>query len=279
MSDALMEVDPMEVDPIETYARKLDRIFKVHPDWYALLLEYVRSDPMFFRTPQWRMTYGTKLFMRMPVEHSKYRLSEDYQPQFEARVSAVLDGLQAGIGENPDGELDDVFEVEYVNGCSEAVYLPKTFPQTRKFKIISKLMSVRDQKPEPIYAVDFHNFLLWCLKADLQVTDGVSSLYRFWNDSYQFAKKQQNRALVDRCRKNVKILIDYFGEPNGETYNTMIEYFREKPTPDRFFDVVYNLFMFVSVFKYSRRPHWYYGELTKFTVAEAVVRASAATRD
>ena len=130
MSDALMEVDPIEVDPMEMYARKLDRIFQVHPDWYALLLEYVRSDPMFFRKPQWRMTYETRLFMRMPVEHSKYRLSEDYQPQFEARVSAVLDGLQAGIGENPDGELDDVFEVEYVNGCSKAVYLPKTFPRT-----------------------------------------------------------------------------------------------------------------------------------------------------
>ena len=134
---------------MEMYARKLDRIFKciligMHCFWNPRTIR-----PHVFRKPQWRMTYETRLFMRMPVEHSKYRLSEDYQPQFEARVSAVLDGLQAGIGENPDGELDDIFEIEYVNGCSEAVYLPKTFPRTRKFKIISKLMSNGDQKRSP----------------------------------------------------------------------------------------------------------------------------------
>lgn len=237
-------------------------LFQKHPDWYKLLLNYIRSNPMFFRTPDWGMTYATKIFgQEMPVTEQ----SDGYREKLEACVFAVVNGLHAGIGEKPNGELEDHFEVEYVNGCSEPVYLPNTFPRTHGLKVISNMMAMKSQRPEPIFTTYFHTFLFRCLKADLQVIDGVSLLYRFWVDFYVYARKQQNSFLVNHYRNNIIFVLKYFGKPNGETYNTSIEYFREKPTPDRFYDVVHNLFIFVAVFKYTRRPDRHGGELTKFT--------------
>ena len=76
--------------------------FQKHPAWYRLLLDYVRCNPTFFRSPDWGVTYATRIFIQeIPVREQ----SDEDREKLEARVFAVVDGLHAGIGENPTENL------------------------------------------------------------------------------------------------------------------------------------------------------------------------------
>ena len=82
-----------------------------------------------------------------------------------------------------------------------------------------------------------------------------------WVDFF-YARKHQI-VFGNHYRNNIIFVLKYFGKPNVETYNTSIEYFREKPRGQ----ILRRRTQLVHIccgFKYTRRPDRH-GELTKFT--------------